>query len=167
MPRKRTIPLEEHFWSKVHKTPTCWLWTATRRPGGYGTYYIDRYPALAHRVAWELANSQLVPTGKYVLHYCDNPPCVRPEHLFLGTAADNMHDAQRKGRKAINPRIRGRGRAVGERVNTSRLTAEDVVEIRQRAAEGKVDMTALGREYGVTANNIRYVIARKTWKHIP
>lgn len=91
------MPLAEHFWLKVDRTGDCWLWQATRRPKGYGTYYINRYPALAHRVAWELTNGP-IPAGLDVLHHCDTPPCVRPTHLFLGTQSDNFADAKSKGR---------------------------------------------------------------------
>ena len=107
MPPKRAIPLAEHFWQKVERDgplprnrpelDQCWIWTATKRPGGYGTYYVDRVPLLAHRVAWELTFG-MAPARLHVLHHCDMPPCVRPSHLFLGTAQDNANDARRKGR---------------------------------------------------------------------
>lgn len=157
--RKRTIPLAEHFWSKVQKTPACWLWQATRRPAGYGTYYINRYPALAHRVAWELTYGP-IPKGLHVCHSCDNPPCVRPEHLFLGSQTANLRDAHGKGRlvKTGLP---------GDSNPAARLSTEDVLEIRRLAAAGPVNKKELGRRFGVSHTTIRGVIERKTWKHIP
>lgn len=91
---------EERLWEKVDKAGDCWVWTAGRNPKGYGR--IGRGGrgegvVLAHRAVWELANGP-VPEGLFVLHRCDNPPCVRPNHLFLGTKADNNQDMASKGR---------------------------------------------------------------------
>lgn len=83
----------ETFWSKVDKTGECWVWVAGRFVTGYGAYRNQG----AHRVSWGLMNGP-IPAGLFVLHRCDNPPCVRPDHLFLGTHTDNMHDKVAKGR---------------------------------------------------------------------
>jgi len=95
-------PLVERFWERVCKLPgegACWEWTGFRNPGGYGTIGKggDKSPKLlAHRVSWEIANGP-IPPGLYVLHHCDNPGCVRPSHLHLGTDADNQREmAQRR-----------------------------------------------------------------------
>lgn len=93
-----STPIGQRFWANVDKTlghgpqGTCWVWTACAIKG-YG--YISR--TLAHRVSWEIHNSP-IPEGLCVLHKCDNPPCVNPEHLFLGTKKDNILDAVAKGR---------------------------------------------------------------------
>lgn len=86
------------FWAKVHKSDGCWEWTG-KRASGYGRFVTPpgRRMWSAHRYSWTLANGP-IPDGLFVLHHCDNKPCVRPEHLFLGTNADNMRDAWRKGR---------------------------------------------------------------------
>jgi hypothetical protein len=95
------IPLAERFWRHVLITDGCWLWLGHRRPppGPYGTIRGDGRgkPLYAHRVAWEL-HYGAIPDGKHVLHHCDTPPCVRPDHLFLGTQADNDRDMTAKGR---------------------------------------------------------------------
>ena len=101
-----TKPLETRFWSKVHKTEGCWLWTASRRRDGYGYISVYGMMSAAHRVAWRLSYGD-IPPGLFVLHHCDNKVCVRPDHLFLGTQKDNVHDAISKGRldPAANARL--------------------------------------------------------------
>lgn len=83
-----------NFWSMVAKSDGCWVWTGTRWSTGYGRLVGGR---AAHRVAWELTNGP-IPRGLLVCHHCDNPPCCRPDHLFLGTSKDNAMDASAKGR---------------------------------------------------------------------
>lgn len=99
------------FWSWVDKSGDCWVWTGVRRPKvygyarGYGQVSVNQKLLAAHRVSWQLPHGP-IPEGLQVCHRCDNPPCVRPDHLFLGTSADNRHDAVVKGRaKApVHPR---------------------------------------------------------------
>lgn len=102
----------ESFWSKVNKlgpvpelTPQlgcCWLWLGRPTPRGYGHQRWDGKMMRAHRVAW-LISIGPIPTGLFVLHHCDNPPCVNPAHLWLGTHDDNMRDRQEKGRTHVGP----------------------------------------------------------------
>ena len=87
----------ERFWGKVHITNGCWEWAKARDHGGYGRFYTGTVNVGAHRMAWVLAVGP-IPNGLCVLHRCDNPPCVNPDHLFLGTIRDNVHDAMKKGR---------------------------------------------------------------------
>ena len=90
--------MEERFWKRVQKTETCWLWTGAKNKKGYGTFYISKYePIGAHRFSYLLAEGKS-PEELFVCHKCDNPSCVRPDHLFLGTNTDNMRDAKKKGR---------------------------------------------------------------------
>lgn len=88
---------EERFWSHVDKSGECWIWTASRVPWGYGKTVRNREETYAHRYSWEMAYGP-IPDGMLVMHSCDNPPCVNPSHLLLGTPKDNMDDMRAKGR---------------------------------------------------------------------
>ena len=164
------MTLEERFWAKVdrHQEGECWLWTAYRAPLGYGEIGVSGHrTARAHRVSWEIHNGP-IPDGLFVLHRCDNPPCVNPAHLFLGTIADNSRDMVAKGRHAfaVHPETQARG----ERINTALLTAEQVVAIRARhefgARKGDRTTAALAREYGVNRETISKIVRRKSWAHV-
>ena len=169
----RPAPLtrEERFWSYVDRSGDCWLWKKTLNQHGYGVFGwpVNGKPRmqLAHRLAWTLTNG--APTQN-VLHRCDNPPCVNPAHLFLGTQRDNMEDAARKGRVA---KVRTRpprrpiqgvaySRRIGELAPNTKLTWPQVAEIRSRYLAGE-DQMALGRAYGVTNGAIWFIVHNKTW----
>ncbi len=91
---------EARFWSKVEKTPGCWFWRGAVFRHGYGQFKIRQRVLQAHRLAWGFSCGD-IPAGLWVLHRCDTPLCVRPEHLFLGTARDNARDSVAKGRAVI------------------------------------------------------------------
>lgn len=91
------MTLLDRFLAKIQKTETCWLWTAMTNAGGYGRIKIGRKNEIASRVSYKIYKGA-IPAGMLVLHHCDNPPCVNPEHLFLGTQADNMNDMYQKQR---------------------------------------------------------------------
>lgn len=129
----------------------CEEWEGGRDKDGYGWTSSHHR---AHRIAWAEANGP-IPPGLQVLHRCDNPPCVRVDHLELGTAKDNHRDKAEKGRSAH-----------GERAHKHKLTAEQVVEIRERYAAGRVTMTQLGNEYGVSGPSIGYLIRGQSWARV-
>ena len=153
MPRR---PLEERFWEKVEKTNGCWLWTARKNPGGYGWFRVDetRGSVLAHRMAYELTHGPL-PDGMFACHHCDNPACVRPDHLFLGTDQDNKADMTHKGRQVK-----------GSRMKQAKLTEDQVAEIRALYAAGGITQVELGKRYGVRDSTINRTVNRVDWRHI-
>ena len=110
----------ERFWPKVRKGDGCWEWTGQLNHRGYGQVGGHRHRKATHRTAWELTHGP-VPPGLFVLHHCDNPPCCRPDHLFVGTARDNVLDMYRKGRHPG-----GWGAPHGEKNPNAVLTVEQV-----------------------------------------
>ena len=172
------------FWVRVHKTDSCWLWKGTKRRRGYGAVHIHGNKYLsAHRVSWILANGP-IPPGFCVCHSCDNPPCVRPEHLFLGTNAENTADSTAKGRRASGDR--NGARLYPERVSqgirdsisrmsgprppfgiahgSAKLSEDAVRNIRRAYLAGKRQQELADR-YGVSQVAISKIVLMKTWKH--
>lgn len=168
MPHQFTPEHVAKFWSKVHKSAdpdACWTWTDAPEPGGYGLLRIGKRKFRAHRVSWILAFGD-IPEGLCVCHSCDNPPCVRPDHLFLGTSGENTRDAASKGRMASGDRNASRlypeRRPVGERSKQAKLTWDQVNAIRTRIAAGEAKRS-LAREYGVSPVLIRLIWQGKAW----
>ena len=157
-------PIEERFWEKVDTTDVngCWPWLAHRTTDGYGRIAVggvrsETRPrmALAHRVAWEFCYGE-IPAGLCVLHHCDNPPCCRPDHLWLGTDQDNSDDKMLKGRASHTPSVRG------EDQHMAKLTRDDVLQIRQRIEAGEVQ-AAIAHSYSVSAATICLINKRRNW----
>ncbi|HEX7095668.1 MAG TPA: HNH endonuclease [Acidimicrobiales bacterium] len=141
------------------------MWTGTRVRRGYGQFSWrepgGRRHHAAHRFAWRITHG--APGKLFVLHRCDNTSCVRPDHLFLGTQADNMQDKITKGRAATPALIGERTRAAvgrGEDCVNSKLTWRQVRSIRASRSSQR----ALARRYGVTRQNIRRILRGETWK---
>jgi hypothetical protein len=170
--RWASVPPAERFWDKVNKNgPTpphrlelgpCWVWTTSTNNKGYGQLAVGKVDGrkkmrLSHRISWELHHGP-VPPGLQVLHRCDNPPCVRPDHLFLGTQAQNMADCSAKGR--MGPR-----NLVGERNPAAKLREADVRVIRQRLANGE-RQTAIAADYGVHFSTIGLIARGQKWGHV-
>lgn len=147
---------EFRFWSRVCIGDGCWVWCGPA--DHYGSFYMDGRRIGAHRAAWFLTFGQ-IPDGLMVCHRCDNRRCVRPSHLFLGTAAQNTRDMMEKGRwrRAYHAR--------GEINGHARLTTADVVAIRGRAAAGE-SQRAIARSLGVSRFAVQSVVRGWTWRHV-
>ena len=142
------------FWEKVHKTETCWLWTASQFPNGYGQSHINRYPTGAHVVSWIIEFGQ-IEKGLMVLHTCDVKLCVRPSHLFLGTGWDNIQDMIKKGRAVI---------PVGSKHHRTTIAESDVLFIRK--SYPKISQTELAKKFNLKPGTISGIISRRTWRHV-
>lgn len=161
----RVRSLSERFWEKVSKTESCWLWTGATARGGYGLTSADKKRIRAHRASFEMAYGK-IPEGLLVCHKCDNPPCVRPDHLFLGTQQDNVADRHEKGRTSRACEKQKQSVPKGEKCHLSKLTEKDVLDIRVRCQPGQRNMAQVAREYGLSSVNVQCIVHRKTWKHI-
>lgn len=153
-------PIADRFWSKVEKTDGCWLWTGAKT-NGYGVLGAGRRGGAtvkAPRLSYELAYGP-IPPGMFVCHHCDNPGCVRPDHLFLGTGKDNMADAKAKGRISKPPLH------AGERCHLTKLDADSVREIRRLAAEG-VSQRSIAQRFDIDRSNVSAIVLGKTWKEV-
>jgi HNH endonuclease len=145
---------ESIIWSRVEKTEDgCWNWTAGKGTRGYGHVRIRGKTRAAHRLSYELATGP-IPCGMFVCHRCDNPSCVNPEHLFLGTDADNMADKTAKGRQTK-----------GASVNTAKLDAQVVQSIRESRAAG-ASYSQLAAKHGVSKQQIANIVLGRSWRHV-
>lgn len=146
----------ERFWDNVEKTDGCWEWTAGKFPRGYGALNLgDGFNAYTHRFSWLIHGGEL-PPGMYVCHACDNKPCVRPDHLFLGTPADNAQDASRKG--LLRPGNKGK------QFTGWKLTERDVREIKTLLELG-VPQVRIAPAFGVTQAMISHIATGRLYPY--
>lgn len=155
--------LQARFWPKVKFTDSCWLWSASISGVGYGQISFRGKPATIHRLVWELYFGP-VPIGKIVRHKCDVRHCCNPEHLEVGTYADNSMDMVNRGR-STKGRLHGSANQ-GERNGRHKLTAETVETIRQCYARGGITQVELGRKHGVSGAHICGIVKARFWKKV-
>ncbi len=150
--------IAERFWEKVVKSDGCWMWSGATSTRGYGRFAVSVQDksAEAHRMSWMLTHGS-VPPGQCVLHRCDTPPCVRPDHLFIGTKRDNAIDRQQKGRSASQ---------IGFNNANAKVSESDVIDIRTLAALGAT-AKALAEAFSIDPTNVRHILRRATWSHVP
>ena len=143
----------KRFWSHVVKTDGCWCWSAARNPSGYGMVVMGRIHIMAHRFSYALAYGNFDPQMD-VLHSCDNPPCVRPDHLKLGTHEQNMHDMVRRGRSMPKP--------------WAKLDEHKVRKIRQQFKLHDPDhgVRALAIKFQVHPMTVYDIITFRTWREV-
>ena len=140
--------LEKRLFAKVEKTEGgCWEWQGGRSADGYGYFKVEGRRVLAHRVSWQIENG-LIPEGLIIFHHCDNPPCVRPDHLYAGTHQDNMDDVLKRGRHPA-----------------ATVTEEEVMEIRRFWNETAIPMR---RKFpDVSGNILSQICTGASWAHLP
>jgi hypothetical protein len=140
------------FWKYVHKglPRQCWEWQSTRNRSGYGKFWLNGRTDIAHRVSYRLHNGS-IPSGLQVRHTCDNPPCVNPSHLLIGTGKENARDAVDRDRYR---RGSGNGRA--------KLTEQQVAEIRERRAAGETQVS-IAQDFGVSKSAIQWILNGRNW----
>lgn len=149
----------ERFWSKVDKTSNpngCWEWKANKLKAGYGKFKFQGKTFSSHRFVFLILRGN-IPNKFCVLHKCDNPSCVYPKHLKLGTFKDNMQDKIKKGRA---------NSVKGEKVTGSKLNTSDIVWIREMYATNLYSHQDIALKFQVTRSMIGYIIRKNNWKHI-
>ncbi len=150
----------KRFWDKVdiRGPDECWEWQGGISSSGYGNFQHASKQYGAHRFSYELNFGQ-IPDGMHVCHTCDNRRCVNPSHLWAGTHRDNMDDRCAKGRTV--------GQRPGEGSTVSKLTNEQVLEIRAIYARGGRTQASVAQQFGVDTSLISLIVNRKRWGHLP
>lgn len=148
------------FWTKVAFGARCWLWTAAKDEHGYGVFRHRGKNVAAHRFAYQLLVGPIAPQ-RFACHVCDTPSCVNPGHIFIGTHADNMADAARKGRmRNASEWYRG------ALVNTAVLTEEEVLEIFRLVRQGRITPRGIRDTYGVSHSQSYNLFHMRQWRHL-
>jgi transposase len=148
---------EQRLWAKTDKTKECWIWLGHKDRDGYGNIRIGGRKAMrTHRLSFFLA-TKIDPIGMLVCHHCDNPSCINPDHLYLGTALENNRDKINRHRENW---------AKGERVHNAKLTRDQVLSIFKEYKAGGVRQQDLAKKHNVSQSEIYTVLNGITWGHL-
>lgn len=169
---------------KITSKEGCWLWLKSKTHDNYGLFWLNDKYETSHRVSYKFFRGD-IPEGKFVLHTCDNPNCVNPYHLYIGTHQDNMKDRQNRNRQAqgekhgsvTKPEKLSRGEnhwthtnpeltTKGSKNGSAKLNEDDVLELRTLFSTGQHSVTELAKKYNVTHNLISLIVHNKAWKHV-
>ena len=151
--------IQQRFEAKVERIPfmDCHVWNAATNHFGYGKFAIGNGDWIfAHRFSYEMTKGE-IPVGKSVLHKCDNPWCVNPNHLYLGDYRQNAKDREQRNRG---------NHAFGERHGRSKITSEQVVAIREQHETGKFSFRQLGKIYGLDGKTVSDIVKNKLWQRL-
>jgi hypothetical protein len=163
MSGKRHLPLDEKLWAKTEKRgpDECWPWRGYRDGQGYGALWDRGRMARTHRVSYQV-NKGPIPDGMCVCHSCDNPSCVNPNHLWLGTQLDNQRDMHAKGRGRYRSNLPAGFATRGN----AKITEEVVRTLRSLGLKKQGDYRPYAEKYGVAVATIRDVVVGRTWRHL-
>jgi hypothetical protein len=156
-PKKRGAPLTvEYFFERSIPEPNsgCWFWLGALGRGGYGSLGFMGRQLKAHRAMFQIVAGFELPANLMVCHKCDMPSCINPDHLFLGTQAENMRDCSKKGRFPARS---------GGNTDSNKLTESDILAIRSRSGDS---YSALAAEFGVSKGMISHIVSRRKWGHL-
>ncbi len=178
--------LAERFWRKVNRcvADECWNWLGAKTGNGYGAFKAHGKTMPAHRFSYEVGCAN-IPVNALVCHHCDNPICVNPKHLFIGTHGDNMRDMRSKNRNITGdkhfsrlfPERLARGDrhglrlhpecvARGERNGNAKLDSDDVRKIRKAIADGGASQRDIAKRFNVTKHVVSKIKLLKSWRHV-
>lgn len=153
---KRIVDPIIRFWSKVKVGDGCWEWSGGKTHNGYGRFSLSPTREMrAHRFSWEITHGN-IEDGLVVCHTCDNPPCVRPDHLFVGTIKDNCEDRDKKGRGADR---------TGSKHHMAKLSDRDIFEIRAMRNSG-VPQSSIAKRFGIRQQHVSRISRGENWGHL-
>lgn len=153
------LPVAERFWKKVRKTDSCWLWTGSISSFGHGSFNISGRAEVASRMAWILTYGE-IPHSMWILHKCDVPACVNPDHLYLGTRDNNLRDAMDRKRLGAKTPLRG------SKNPKAKLNDHIVREIRKLYASGNFSQEDIAKQFEISRSTIEMIIQHKRWAHV-
>lgn len=162
----KSVNNDDDFWKKVdrngpipthrHDLGQCWIWTGANDGSfGYGTFNRNRVRYAAHRYALQLKIKRLLTESELACHHCDNPICVRPEHLFVGTHLVNINDA-----------IQKRRRPLGEKHHRSKLTVSQIEKMRELFASHNESLRSIAASFNVSIKHVWRIVTHRAWKHV-